>query len=97
MLAGLEVYFCTESNEKFLHAKSFQLCPTLCKPMDCSPPDSSVSMGLYRQEYWSGWLYPPPGGLPFQGSNPLLLMSPALAGRFCTICATLEAHSERHV
>ena len=25
-----------------LHAKSFQLCPTLCGPMDCSPPGSSV-------------------------------------------------------
>ena len=25
-----------------MHAKSLQLCPTLCKPMDCSPPDSSV-------------------------------------------------------
>ena len=23
-------------------AKSFQLCPTLCNPMDCSPPGSSV-------------------------------------------------------
>ena len=23
-------------------AKSFQSCPTLCNPMDCSPPDSSV-------------------------------------------------------
>ena len=32
-----------------------------------------------------------------QGSNPLLLMSPALAGRFCTICATSEAHNERQV
>ena len=30
---------------KFLvcvHAKSLQLCPTLCDPMDCSPPGSSV-------------------------------------------------------
>ena len=25
-----------------LPAKSFQLCPTLCDPMDCSPPGSSV-------------------------------------------------------
>ena len=23
-------------------AKSFQSCPTLCDPMDCSPPGSSV-------------------------------------------------------
>ena len=25
-----------------VHAKSLQSCPTLCDPMDCSPPDSSV-------------------------------------------------------
>ena len=29
-----------------------QLCPTLCNPMDCSPPGSS--MGFSRQEHWSG-------------------------------------------
>ena len=26
----------------FVHAQSLQLCPTLCNPMDCSPPGSSV-------------------------------------------------------
>ena len=25
-----------------MHAKSLQLCPILCNPMNCSPPDSSV-------------------------------------------------------
>ena len=25
-----------------VHAKSLQLCPTLCSPMDCSPPGSSI-------------------------------------------------------
>ena len=25
-----------------MHAKSLQSCPTLCNPMDCSPPGSSV-------------------------------------------------------
>ena len=28
-----------------------QSCPTLCDPKDCSPPGSSVSMGLPSQEY----------------------------------------------
>ena len=36
-----------------------QSCPTLCDPMDCSPPDSSV-MGFSRQEYWSGLPFPSP-------------------------------------
>ena len=28
-------------------AKSLQLCPTLCDPMDCSPPGSSVH-GIFQ-------------------------------------------------
>ena len=39
---------------------------TLCHPMDCSPPGSSVH-GFSRQEYWSGLPCPPPGDLPDQG------------------------------
>ena len=48
-------------------AKSLQSCPTLCDPIDGSPPGSPVpgtlwpaayqappSMGFSRQEYWSG-------------------------------------------
>ena len=37
----------------FPFAKSLQLCPTLCDPMDCRLP-ASLSMGFSRQEYWSG-------------------------------------------
>ena len=36
-----------------------QSCPTLCNPMDCSPPGSSA-MGFSRQEYWSGEPSPSP-------------------------------------
>ena len=46
-----------------VHAKSIQLCPTLCDPRDCSLPVAS-SMGFSKQEYWSGLLCPPPGDLP---------------------------------
>ena len=34
-------------------AKSLQLCPTLCDPIDGSPL-GSPSLGFSRQEYWSG-------------------------------------------
>ena len=44
-------------------AKSLQSHPTLCDPMDCSLPGSSVS----RQGYWSGLPCPPPGDLPDSG------------------------------
>ena len=56
-------------------AKSLQSCQTLCDPMDCSLPGSSVQ-GLSRQEYWGGLQCPPPGHLPNQGSNPGLLSLP---------------------
>ena len=51
-----------------------QLCPTLCYPMDCSPPDSSV-LGFSRQEYWSGLPFLAPGDLSNLGIE---LRSPAL-------------------
>ena len=41
-------------------AKLLQSCPTLCNPMDCSPP-VSLSMGFSRQEYWSGVPLPSAG------------------------------------
>ena len=53
-------------------AKSLQLCPTLCDPMDHGLPGSSVR-GILQQEYWSGLPCPPPGIFPTQGSNPCLL------------------------
>ena len=31
-----------DPNLLYIHAKSLQLCGTLCDPMDCSPPGSSV-------------------------------------------------------
>ena len=47
-----------------------QSCLTLCSPMDCSPPGSSVHGGFSRQEYWSGLPCPPPRGLPNPGNKP---------------------------
>ena len=48
-----------------VHAKSLQLCPTLCDPMDHSHPwDSPLSMGFSKQEYWSGLPCPLPGIFP---------------------------------
>ena len=38
-------------------AKSRQSCPTLCDPIDGSPPGSSVP-GVCRQEHWSGLPFP---------------------------------------
>jgi len=35
-------------------------------------------MGFSRQEYWSGWPFPPPGDLPDPGINPASPAAPAL-------------------
>ena len=61
-----------------MHAQS---CPTLCDPMDCSH-QAPLSMGFFRQEYWSGLPFPPPGDLPDPGIKPVSRVSPALAGGF---------------
>ena len=47
-----------------------------------------LSMGFSRQEFWSGFLCPPPGDVPDPGIELTSLMSPELAGRFLTTSAT---------
>ena len=49
-----------------------------------------LSMGISRQEYWSGLPCSPPGELPDPGIEPTSLTSPALAGRLFTTRATWE-------
>ena len=48
------------SNRKYAmlcYAKSLQLCPTLCDPIDGSH-QAPLSLGLSRQEHWSGLPFP---------------------------------------
>ena len=48
-----------------------------------------LSMGIPRQEYWSGLPCPPPGDRPDPGIEPASLTSPALAAGFFTMSITL--------
>ena len=75
----------------WVHVKSLQSCLTLCDPMDCSLPGSSVFLGFSRQEYWGGLWFPSPGDLPDPGIEPTSLTSLALAGGFFTTSTTWEA------
>ena len=52
-------------------------CATLCDPMGCSPPCSSVH-GTLQEDYWSWLTFPPPGNTPDPGMEPESPMSPAL-------------------
>ena len=58
-----------------------QSCPTLCDPMDCSPPGSSVR-GILQARILEWAPCPPPGDLPDPGIELASLMFPARAGGF---------------
>ena len=47
-----------------------QSCLTLCDPLGCSPPGSSVHGTFPRQEYWSGLPFPSPGDFTKPGIEP---------------------------
>ena len=51
-----------------------QSCPTLCDPVDCSPPGSSVH-GIFQATVLEWIAFPSPGDLPNPG---LEAGSPAL-------------------
>ena len=71
-------------------AKSLQLCPTLCDPMDYSPPGSSVH-GILQARLLE-WVAMPSSRRSSQpGTEPRALKSPALTGGFFTTSATGEA------
>ena len=53
---------------------------------------ASLSMGFSRQEYWSGWPFPPLGDLSDPGIEPASPASPALgSGFFATLHLGMEA------
>ena len=66
-----------------------QLCVTLWTVAHQGP----LLMGFSRQEYWSWLPCPPPGDLPYTGTEPLSQTSPALTGGCSTTSATGEAQS----
>ena len=70
------------------HARSLQLCLTLCNPMDCSLPGSSVR-GILQARIL-GWV-----AIPFSRESSQTrewTWVSLFAGRFFTIWATREAH-----
>ena len=58
-------------------AKSLPLCLTLCDPMDCSPPGSSVH-GILQARILGGLPSPLPWGLPNSGIKTASPAIPAL-------------------
>ena len=52
---------------------------------------ASLSVGFFKQKYWSGWPCPLPGDRPDPGIEPASLTSLALAGGFFTTSDSWEA------
>ena len=67
-----------------------QSCPTLCDPMDCSPPGSSVH-GILQARILEWVAYPFSRGYSQPRIEP---RSSHIAGGFFTVWATREAQSE---
>ena len=75
----------------YLVVPSLRSCPTLCNPVDCSPPGSSVH-GMLQAGILEWVAMPSSRGSSWpRDLFPASLMSPALAGRFFTTSATWEA------
>ena len=66
-------------------------CVPLFKTIWTVAHQASLSMGLSRQEYWSGFPCPFPRDLPDPGIELFTLRSFALAGEYFTTSATWEA------
>ena len=86
----LDTFYMTESEVA-------QSCPTLCDPMNCSMPGSSLSMEFSRQESWSGLPLPSPGDLPnIEPRSPALqadsLPSEPQGKPYVTLCQMLYMH-----
>ena len=76
---------------KFVHAKSLQSCPTLCDPVDCSPPGFCVhGVSQARILRWFAFLLQ--GDLHDPEIEPT---TPAFAGGFFTTKPPGKPHSNK--
>ena len=76
---------------------TLQSCPSLCDPMDCSPPGFLLH-GMLQSRVLQ-WVAMPSSSQDLRdpGIEPAPLTSPALAGMFFTIRATWEAPTNWHL
>ena len=86
-----------------MFAKLLQSCLTLCEPMDCSPPGSSVH-GIFQAKHWGGLTFPSPGVLPdprIETESPALQADslpselPGWGGEFMAIVAVVLSQFQR--
>ena len=95
-LSAASVLSFKKSVRTSMSAKSFQSCPTLWNPMDCSLPGSSVH-GILQARVLERVAMPSSGDLPNPGIQPAFLPSPALVGSIFTTSATWEAQVRSYI
>ena len=81
---------CAELCLKVKEREVSQLCPTLCDPVDYSPPDSSIH-GIFQARILEWIAISFFRDIPDPGIELTSLMSPALASGFLTTSTTWEA------
>ena len=74
-----------------LRTNHFSHVQHFASPWTLQPDQALLALGFFRQEYWSGLPFPPPGVPPNPSIEPVSLKSPSLAVRFFTTSATWEA------
>ena len=84
-LAGRFLSTETPGNTLCYHARSLWSCSSLCDPLGCSPPGSSVH-GVFQARILEWVAMPSSRGSSCPGDRTTLLTSPALAGGFFTTC-----------
>ena len=77
-------FFSESKKMACVHAQSLSGIRLFVTPWTVILP-ASLSMGISRQEYWSGLTFPSPQNLPDPGTEPTSPESPALASGFFTI------------
>ena len=80
----------TKGAESFAHAQQLSLVQFFETPWTVAH-QTPLSPEFFRQEYWSSLPFPPPGDLPYWGTEVTSPTSPALADGFLTNWASWEA------
>ena len=76
---------------KYLYPYNLLHAQLLSRVRFCATPhniahQAPLSKGFFRQEYWSGLPFPPPGDLPNPGIEPESPVSPAMQADSLTLC-----------
>ena len=79
-----------------VHSKSLQLCPTLCDPMDCSPPCSSV-LGILRVRILEWVAISSSRGLSQPENKPVSPAGPALQAVSLPLSYQEALHTHIHM